>query len=330
MTNSVSFTEKTAYTTSFWQDDLFYENETDRPEAEENDPGFHEGDWNRAVQHRAASRKKKGVSSEVFAYTVEETKKMLSYFEEKEMWLHYLVFVLSNNTARRNSDIEKFQWKHFFDQRTGEFREFMDGFTEKKTGKFASPPINSAIKNAINLYCQKTGCDPSKNNFENYCLLQLSGNYAGRVITYTAIYKKIKEAAAACGINHNCGTHSGRKTYGNLVAKIFRNDGRVIVALQKFYNHSNTNTTECYIDNHRQAIKKYSDEIGRVWDEYVTGDGEYDEKSGSPFVTMDVNDLRYLLSAAYSAGYKNADISDPSVHLSAVNDIYHMVDRTQI
>ena len=55
-------------------------------------------------QEKKANNKKKGRKSEVYPFQLEDMKKMIEYFEENEMWLHYLLFILGCNMARRVGD----------------------------------------------------------------------------------------------------------------------------------------------------------------------------------------------------------------------------------
>lgn len=274
------------------------------------------------------SKKREGVSSEVFTYTVEEARMMLDYFKQHEQWIHYLVFVLGLNLARRNGDIRSLTWANFFDPKTGKYRNNLV-IKEQKTGKFTSPHINSAVKEAISLYCEKTGCDPSHNNYSDPILLQHTGNYVGRVMGYSGCLKGIKRAAAALGIEHNVGTHSTRKTFGETSRMLHPNDQNSMEILQSLYNHSSTKITNRYIGLEKKHVDRYYDDIGEFVTDYIVGGKQFEDVAQKPVVSLDVNDLRSIISLAYNAGIENAGKTDPSIHIDTINEILSMIDAAQ-
>ena len=161
--------------------------------------------------------KKKGEKSEVYPFKIDDMKRVLRYFADNEMWIHYLMFVLSCNLGRRVSDTIKLKWSDIF-YKTGEMRGDIT-IKEKKTDKHITLRLNIACRDGINLYVAKTGCDVSANNYENHVFLQVTGNFAGRVISSSAYLKALKKAGEELGIKYNIGTHSARKTFG-MICKI--------------------------------------------------------------------------------------------------------------
>lgn len=271
--------------------------------------------------------KEKGRKSEVYNYTVEDAKKMLDYFVKNEQWIHYLVFVLSCNLARRNSDIRSLTWENFFNPATGEFRKDMKEFNEQKTGKSANPHINSAVRDAIRLYLEKTGCDPSTNNYKEPILMQLSGTHKGTVMSYDGCRKAIKKAAEEVGIEYNVGTHSARKTFGATTKMLHPGDYDAMELLQTIYNHSDQNTTKSYIGITKEKVDTYYEDYGDFFERYVTGDATFQEISDQPVISLDINDLRNIISVAYQMGRDNSDREDLSVHMDMFNRLMKMVDE---
>ena len=49
--------------------------------------------------------KKRGQKSEVFAYDPTDMAKVIAFFAEKNMWIHYLLFTIQVNSARRVGDL---------------------------------------------------------------------------------------------------------------------------------------------------------------------------------------------------------------------------------
>lgn len=286
--------------------------------------------------------KKKGEKSEVFAFQISDIKKITQYFIDNENWQHYLIFIIGINMARRIGDTipvkdsngnpknknlpDGLLWKHFFNPATGNFRNDLLEIVEDKTDKFATPHINSAVKNAIKLYCEKTGLNPADNNYNNPVFVQTSGNYKGRVISYDGYRKGLKKAADAVGITENIAAHSTRKTFGAISRMIHPNDSDSMELLQSIFNHSSTKITNRYIGLTKQKVDAYYDDMGTFFDDYVTGDKTFEDVANVPIVSLDANDIRDIVKAAYMAGQSNAEKSDTMVHIEAINEIMAMID----
>lgn len=270
--------------------------------------------------------KKKGKKSEVYAIEIPDIKKLMNFFYQNEMWQHYLIFVLSCNMARRIGDTLSLTWEYIYNPSTGNMRDDLLEIVEDKTDKLANPHINSACKKAILLYIEKTGINPTENNYKNYVFMQTSGNYKGRVITDDGYRKGLKKAAIKVGIEYNIGTHSPRKTFGMISRMLHPNDYDSMELLQTIYNHSDTKTTNHYIGLTKKKIDDYYNDMGSFFDDYITGDKTYTEIAEQPIVSIDTNDLRDIIKEAYRAGAENSGNTDPVVHVEAINRIMKMIE----
>lgn len=262
--------------------------------------------------------KKRGQKSEVFAYDLADMGKMLGYFAEKKMWIHYLLFVIQTNSARRIGDLIGYTdketgertsglvWADFFNTTTGKMRNEIRSFAEEKTGKLASPVINQAMRDAIYLYCEKTGCDPDANNYQNPVFLQLSGTHKGKVLSYRGAQKALKEAAAATEIEYNVGTHSARKAFGATTKILHQGDANVMEALQAIYNHSSSAVTNRYIGLTKKQTDGYSADFSDAFTKYAVNGEEVPMELGTPVISVDTEKLFDLIGAAFQAG-KNSD-----------------------
>lgn len=268
------------------------------------------------------TKKEKGTKSEVYSLEIEDMKKIISYFEDNNKWLPYLIFVLSCNMARRIGDTMSLTWEHFFNPKTGLMRTYVLGFKEEKTDKLANPRINSACKAAIEKYIEKTGCVPSDNGYKTNVCRQLSGTHKGSDMSTSGYYKALKKAATEVGITYNVGTHSPRKTFGRFNRMIHPADPDSKELLKMIYNHADTKVTERYIGITKEKIDEYYDDFGRFFDDYITGDKEY--VSSSPIISLDSNDLYDLLKMAYEEGMKNAN-AYPMAHVEAIATIMGLV-----
>lgn len=276
---------------------------------------------------KVCQNKKKGEKSEVYPFEIEDMKNVMKYFKDNEMWCYYLIFVFGVSMARRVGDTLSLNWEHIFDAKTGNFRSDLKEIVEDKTDKLANPHINSSVRNAVKLYCEKTGCKPEENGYQNPVFLQLTGNYKGRVVTADGYRKALKKAAAAVGIEYNVGTHSTRKTFGMMSRMLHPNDYDSMELLQTIYNHSDSKTTKHYIGLTKKKVDQYYDDMGAFFDDYVTGDKEYQEVATTPVVSLDTNDLRDIIKSAYQAGSNNAGNSDPMIHVEAITNLMSMIER---
>ena len=275
---------------------------------------------------KSNSNKKKGRKSEVYPFQLEDVKKMIGYFEENDMWLHYLLFIMGCNMARRIGDTLSLTWEHIYNPQTGMIRDDILEIKEDKTDKLANPRINSACRNAISKYIEKTGVDVTANNYHNYVFMQLSGTHKGTVITSDGYRKALKKAADEVGISYNVGTHSTRKTFGALSRMIHPNDYDSMELLQTIFNHSDSKTTKHYIGLTKQKIDQYYDDMGEFFGDYVTGGKEYKDVSDKPVISIEVSDVRDLIAMAYAEGQRNANETNASVHIDTINEIMGILD----
>ena len=276
---------------------------------------------------KICQNKQKGKKSEVYHLEIEDMKKITAYFRDNEKWLCYMIFVLSCNMARRVGDTLSLTWENFFNPVTGQLRVNLLEFAEEKTDKLANPKINSACRSAIQLYIKETGCDPAKENYSVPICMQLSGNYKGRVMSESCYYKNVKKAAADLGIEYNVGTHSPRKTFGMMNRMLHPGDYDSMEILQTIFNHSDVKTTKHYIGLTKQKVDKYYDDMGDFFEDYIIGDREYQDVSSSFILSLEANDLRDIIKAAYEAGRTNADNVDVMAHVDAITQLMAMVDQ---
>lgn len=276
------------------------------------------------------NNKKSGQKSEVYPYSVEDLKRMLEYFKEHNSWIHYLVLTFSCNLARRIGDTLSLTWENLYNPETGKIRRDIKEIEEEKTDKLANPHINSAIRNAVMLYIEKTHCRPEKNNYSEPIFMQLSGTYRGNVLTESGHLKALKKAAKALEIEYNIGTHSGRKFFGMLNRQLHPGDYDSMEILQTIYNHSDTKTTKHYIGLTKKKVDKYYDDMGDFFEDYVVGEKEYQCQSEKPVISLDSNDLRDVIRVAYEAGRDNASESDAMVHVDAITSIMNMIEQLML
>lgn len=240
-------------------------------------------------------------------YTIEEAKMVCDYFKNSGEWIHYLVFSLSFNSGRRISDILTLRWCDVFDASTGEFRDYLN-IREKKTGKFSSPAINAGMKKSVLEYLQEMGINPENdghdNSYNGFVFMQHVGTHKGKVLTYAGAYRGIKRAAEKTGIKSKVATHSARRLYGKTICEENPNDPTRMECLQEMYGHSDQKVTRRYIGITKSKIDKYSDDVGRVFTEFIDGDRNKQNIDNKYIVSLSTPDLRSIIMMAVEEGYK--------------------------
>lgn len=269
------------------------------------------------------NNKKKGKKSEVFAFEIEDAKKVTGYFKDHDMDIHYLIFTIGMMMARRIGDTLSLKWENLYNPKTGNFREHME-IVEEKTGKIAYIRINEEVKKAVTAYVGKYGVDVAKNNYTDPVFVQLTGTHQGSVITADGYRKALKKAAAEVGIEYNVGTHSTRKTFGKLSRELHPNDYDSMNILQSVYNHSSERTTQRYIGLTQEKTDKYMDDMGDMFNRYIIGDEKF-HQDGKTVVSIDINDLRELMALTFSEGSRVA-ADDFDKKIEAMNALYGILD----
>lgn len=278
-------------------------------------------------QPKCSTNKKKGRKSEVYAYELEDAKRMLNYFKDNDKWIHYLLLTFGCNMARRIGDTLALKWSNLYNPETGKIRSDILEISEDKTDKLANPRINKAVRDAIELYIVNTKCNPASNNYDEYVFLQLSGTHRGTILTESGHLKALKRAAKELDIEYNIGTHSARKFFGKMNRMLHPGDYDSMEILQTIYNHSDTKTTKHYIGLTKQKVDKYYDDMGEFYSDYIVGNKEYKQVADKPVVSLDTNDLRDIVKAAYEAGRDNGNNHDAMVHVEAITSIMDMVEQ---
>lgn len=271
--------------------------------------------------------KPSGTKSEVFPFEIADLKKMLDYYIENEMWIHYLAFTLQCNTARRAGDVLELTWEHVFNPINGKYRADIKPFREQKTDKYSNPRINKACRDAIDLYISKTNCNPAENNYRNKIFIQLSGTHKGRVLSYSGYLKRLKKAANAVGIDYNTGTHSARKSFGLVSMMLHPGDAHNKELIREILHHSETQVTNRYIGLTKKRTDNYYDSFGDFYNDYVVEGKPYNIVVDSIILSIEYNDLQDVIQRCYGLGMQNAGNSDTSVHTAAIAEINKMIEK---
>lgn len=272
------------------------------------------------------NRERRNKKSEVYPFSPEDSAKVVQYFIQNQKWIHLLAFTFGYNTGRRAGDYLQFTWEQLYNPSTGKFRSDISGFKEKKTGKYAVVHINSALKSVIELYLEKTKCDPAKNNYREPVFKQLCGTHSGNILTIDGHRKALKKAACDLGIEYNVGTHSARKSFGADSRMLHPDDYDSMETLQTIFNHSSSKITNRYIGLTKTNTDNYYDDIGDFYNEYIFSGKKYEGIESKPVVTIHSSDLKEIIISAYETGKNNSQNEDPMAHARAIAEILQKIE----
>lgn len=236
--------------------------------------------------------------------TQEDIMKMQNYFLDNEKYLIFLIFEIGISMGRRIGDILELEWKHFYFP-NGRKRRKLDTIKEQKTDKYSSPFLSESVWKAIDIYKEKTGCNPADNNYGNKISLQLSGTHAGKCITKDGCLKALKAASCSVGIDYNVGNHSLRKTFGYMTFNMFPNDPYKMQILQKIFNHSDSNVTLNYIGMTDDHAAKFYDGIGEMLCAIMNGETISLIHKATNIISCDYDAVSKIISDAVLWGRNN-------------------------
>ena len=146
------------------------------------------------------------------------------------------------NLGIRVSDIVKLTLSDIVKDGSNHYR--LD-IIEKKTGKPKTHLVNIPIYNYLKSYCEHNNISPTARMFG---------------ITEREVQKQVKAVREFLGLDR-VSTHSFRKAAGN---DIYESTGHNIVAVQEFYGHSSTNTTQIYLKRSSSQLEKALDDHVRL------------------------------------------------------------------
>jgi len=155
---------------------------------------------------------------------------------------NYCLFVCVINWALRASDLLAIK--------LGDVRELQVGqtkaITERKTGKANYITMNSATREAIELYLsQRT------EHLEDSAPLFLSQK--GEALTVRSLNRLVQQWTDTINLKGHYGSHSLRKTWGYIQRKEF---GTPIELIQERYKHTAPSITRLYIGIEREEVEE--------------------------------------------------------------------------
>lgn len=164
---------------------------------------------------------------------------------------NFLFFALGINMGFRGGDLCQLKWGQILGMDGEIINSEYNAITEQKTNKSRILVYNHNAKKAIAFYLKHTKATPDP---DDYVFPSRQGNTH---VARDSFRQIIKEAATACGIPFNVGTHSLRKTFGY---QFYKSTGD-IGTLQLILNHSSPMQTLTYIGITAETIQAGYDRI---------------------------------------------------------------------
>lgn len=196
---------------------------------------------------------RKGEKQTVFPIKRKEDREaMARWLYENKDPKYFLGFTLGINLGLRINELLNLEYSDLFTD-DGNLRYEEADLTDttdrirvyqNKTGKYRELYLNQACASVLRWYFR------GRNKYKNNSFIFPSRE--GGHIEPDRFRKVLKEAASACGIRQNIGTHSLRKTFGYLHFM----ENHDIVFLQRLFGHSSALITMRYIGIAEEEEKK--------------------------------------------------------------------------
>ena len=284
---------------------------------------------------------KKSGSTKKRHLTIKEIVQFMTYFREQKKYDEFMIFMLELLLARRIGDTLSLDLSHFYYE-NGNRRSTLKPLVEDKTDKIANIHITDVVWKYLEEYFQFKKINPTKHLSEDLFFSEHKigvKKYLDDGIHMTQTYKNAIEkqesafryeftkAAKILGVD-GVGTHSIRKSFGNIAHMINQFDPDCLDVLQSVYVHDSRETTKIYIDIIDDKAKKFYGDVSN----YV-----YDADNGIepcidniPVVAIKSNSLRDILLKAYNLGMENSSVQDANVHMKIMNQLISEVEKIRV
>lgn len=233
--------------------------------------------------------KEKGEETKVEPiHTFDELLAIEDYFKNGGQYQYWLIGWLISSLGRRVGDIVSLKWSDLY-KINGTFRDRLSTLKEEKTGKTIGLSFTNFARARVEEYCELENINP----MEHY-------NEGVFTVGSAAFRKNLKKAIDHVGIDYPVSTHSLRKFFGTMLAKLHPNDGNAIKIIQYIFGHSSEEITKVYIGTIDEKKDKFvSDLSDYLENSYV---GKAYEIDNSPVITLKTADLRELIQSIYTEG----------------------------
>ena len=233
--------------------------------------------------------KEKGEETKVEPiHTFEELLAIEDYFKNNKQYQYWLIGWLIASLGRRVGDIVALKWCDLY-KMNGSFRDRLSTLKEEKTGKTIGLSFTNFARARVEEYCEMENINP----MEHY-------NEGVFTIGSAAFRKNLKKAIDYVGIDYPVSTHSLRKFFGTMLAKLHPNDGNAIKIIQYIFGHSSEEITKVYIGTIDEKKDKFVNDLSDYLENSYVGKSY--EIDNSPVITLKTADLRELIQDIYTEG----------------------------
>lgn len=232
-------------------------------------------------------------------HTFEELLAIEDYFKNNRQYQYWLIGWLIASLGRRVGDIVALKWSDLY-KINGTFRDRLSTLKEEKTGKTVGLSFTNFARTRIEEYCRLENINP----MERY-------NEGVFTVGSAAFRKNLKKAMDFVGIDYPASTHSLRKFFGTMLAKLHPNDGNAIKIIQYIFGHSSEEITKVYIGTIDEKKDKFVNDLSDYLENSY--DGKSYEIDNSPVITLKTADLRELIQSIYMDGMLSTDRSGAEI-----------------
>lgn len=248
-----------------------------------------DGENNLLCENVRQVTKEKGEETKVEPiHTFDELLAIEDYFKSNRQYQYWLIGWLISSLGRRVGDIVSLKWSDLY-KINGSFRDRLSTLKEEKTGKTIGLSFANFARARIEEYCNLENINPME-------------RYNKKVFTVgsAAFRKNLKKAVECVGIDYPVSTHSLRKFFGTMLAKLHPNDGNAIKIIQYIFGHSSEEITKVYIGTIDEKKDKFVNDLSDYLENSY--DGKCYEIDNSPVITLKAADLRELIQTIYTEG----------------------------
>lgn len=260
--------------------------------------------------------KEKGEETKVEPiHTFEELLAIEDYFRENKQYQYWLIGWLIASLGRRVGDVVSLKWSDLY-KINGSFRDRLSTLKEEKTGKTIGLSFTNFARARVEEYCELENINP----MERY-------NEGVFTVGSAAFRKNLKKAIDYIGIDYPVSTHSLRKFFGTMLAKLHPHDGGAIKIIQYIFGHSSEEITKVYIGTIDEKKDKF---VGDLSDYLETSySGKSYEIDNSPVITLKTADLRELIQQIYAEGM-STDSRDGTEIASAIGKFITIAESKMV
>lgn len=233
--------------------------------------------------------KEKGKETKVEPiHTFEELLAIEDYFKNGGQYQYWLIGWLIASLGRRVGDIVALKWSDLY-KINGSFRDRLSTLKEEKNGKTIGLSFTNFARARVEEYCKMENINP----MEHY-------NEGVFTVGSAAFRKNLKKAIEHVGIDYPASTHSLRKFFGTMLARLHPNDGNAIKIIQYIFGHSSEEITKVYIGTIDEKKDKFVGDLSDYLENSYMGNAY--EIDNSPVITLKTADLRDLIQSVYTEG----------------------------